>query len=145
MRGQVQQSSPNSNPIGVNIAGQPNRSEVSSLAYKVTNKLLELGIWSGDTTNASIWNNNISDISDFKRDFAAEDIDQVISYKYKYISFRAETNSNFLCLGMMLHDLDEIFKSLFDFFKDTTENEFKGFEGQIIKAESLEDTVVTFY
>ena len=106
-----------------------------------TNKLLKLGIWSGDQTYASIWNNNISEISDFKRDFALEDVEQVMYYKYKYISFRVETNSNFLCLGMMLQDLDEIFKFLFDFFKDTTKNEFEGFEGQVIEAESLEEAI----
>lgn len=113
----------------------------TNIYLPITNKLLELGIWSGDKTNASIWNNNISEISDFKRDFAMEDVEKVMNYKHKYIAFRAETNSNFLCLGMLLQDLDEIFKSLFDFFKDTTKNEFEGFESGIIEAESLEDAI----
>jgi hypothetical protein len=87
----------------------------------VLKKLRELEIWAGDDAFASIWNGNISAISDFKKDFTAEDVSQVMSYKKKYLSFRIETNTNFLCLQLALSNLDETFKELFDFFKDTNE------------------------
>ena len=102
--------------------------------YKpITNKLRELGIWSGDDVYTSIWNNNISEIEDFKRNFNPEDIELVFHYKQKYLLFRSETNNDFLCLSFVFSNLDEIFKVLFDFFKDTNENEFDSFEAKTIE------------
>jgi len=106
--------------------------------YKpITRKLLELGIWSGDDAYSSIWNNNISEISDFKRNFSEEDTKQVFQYKEKYLSFRTETNNDFLCLSFILSCLDEILKELFDFFKDSKENEFDSFETKTIEVGSI--------
>lgn len=106
--------------------------------YKpITGKLLELGIWSGDDVFTSIWNNNASEIMDFKRNFSEEDAKQVFHYKQKYLSFRTETNSNFLCLSFVFSNLDEILKELFDFFKDTKENEFDSFETKTIDVENF--------
>jgi len=107
----------------------------------VLNKLRELGIWDGDDVFTSIWNGNISAISDFKKDFTSEDISQVMSYKKKYLAFRKETNTNFLSLQLVFSNLDEIFKEFFDFFKDTHENEFDGFETKTIEAKNLEEAV----
>jgi len=108
--------------------------------YKpITSKLKELGIWSGDDVYTSIWNNNISEISDFKRNFSEEDLKQIFHYKQKYLNFRAQANSDFLCLSFVFSTLDEILKELFDFFKDTNENEFDSFETKIIKVESFAD------
>ncbi|MFV8373924.1 hypothetical protein [Flavobacterium sp. LB1P71] len=103
----------------------------------ITSKLQELGIWSGDDVYTSIWNNNISEISDFKRNFSEEDVKQIFRYKQKYLSFIAEANSDFLCLSFLLSNLDEILKELFDFFKDTNENEFDSFETKIIEVDSF--------
>lgn len=107
----------------------------------VVNKMLELGIWSGDGEMSSIWNNNFPAIADFKENFEAEDIPRVMSYKKKYLDFRNETNSNFLSLQMVFSTLDEVLKSLFDFFKDTDENEFDKFEAKTIEVDSLEEAV----
>ena len=106
-----------------------------------TQKLLELEIWSGDETYSSIWNSNIEAISKFKNEFESADIPIVMDYKKKYLSFRTETHSNFLCLGLIFQELDEIFKELFDFFKDTVENEFENFEAKELKVNSVEDLV----
>src|SRR5690606_14096380 len=65
-------------------------------------------------------------------------------YKQKYLSFRRETNSNFLCLQLVLSNLDEILKELFDFFKDTNENEFESFETKAIKVDTIQDAVRDF-
>ncbi|WLD23839.1 hypothetical protein NU10_00120 [Flavobacterium dauae] len=105
----------------------------------VTSKLRELGIWSGDDTYASIHNNNISTICDFQRNFIENDVEQVIKYKQKYLSFRNKTNSDFFCLTFVFHGLDEILKELFDFFKDTNENEFDSFEAKTIKVKNIEE------
>jgi len=106
-----------------------------------TQKLLELEIWSGDDTYSSIWNNNIEAISKFKNEFESADVAIVMDYKKKYLSFRTETHSNFLCLGLIFQELDEIFKELFDFFKDTEDNEFENFEAKELKVNSVEDLV----
>ena len=39
----------------------------SNIYLPITNKLKELNIWSGDRAYASIWNNNIEAISNFKK------------------------------------------------------------------------------
>ncbi|SHK44986.1 hypothetical protein [Epilithonimonas mollis] len=99
----------------------------------ITYKLRELGIWSGDNVYTSIWNNNVSEIEDFKRNFTPEDLEEVFHYKQKYLRFRTETNNDFLCLSFVFSNLDEIYKVLFDFFKDTPENEFESFETKTIE------------
>ena len=102
--------------------------------YKpITSKLKELGIWLGDDVYTSIWNNNISEISNFKRSFSEEDTQIVFQYKQKYLSFRTETNNDFLCLSFVFSNLDEIMKELFDYFKNTEENEFDSFETKTIE------------
>lgn len=114
---------------------------IDNIYSPITAKLKELEIWSGDEVFTSIWNNNIDDVCNFKRDFTSEDVDIVMKYKRKYISFREETNSNFMCLALVIHGLDEILKELFDFFKDTTENEFGSFESKVVEAKSLEEAL----
>lgn len=105
------------------------------------NKLKELGIWAGDNVYTSIWNRNASAVHDFKENFTAEDIEKIKVYKQKYLSFRNETNSNFLGLQFLFSNLDEILKELFDFFKDTKENEFESFETKTIKVDSIKDAI----
>ncbi|WP_282113409.1 hypothetical protein [Maribacter stanieri] len=114
----------------------------------ITSKLKELGIWSGDEVYTSIWNNNISEIEDFKRNFSEDDIQTVFNYKEKYIRFRTETKNDFLCLSFVFSNLDEIFKTLFDYFKDNKENEFELFEAKTIEvgnfneiAKNLKDNI----
>jgi hypothetical protein len=111
----------------------------------VLNRLKELKIWSGDDVFTSVWNNNSSEIHEFKESFESDDIAKVIAYKQKYLAFRKETNSNFLCLQFVFSNLDEIYKELFDFFKDTSENEFESFETKTIEVKGIEDAVKGFY
>lgn len=110
----------------------------------VLDKLKAQKIWSGDEVFTSIWNNNISAICDFKENFESEDVPTIIAYKQKYLSFRKETNSNFLCLQFVFSNLDEIFRELFDFFKNTAENEFESFETKTVEVDNIEDAVKGF-
>lgn len=107
----------------------------------IANKLRELEIWSGDEAFASIHNNNISAISSLKENFTEEDLKQIFKYKEKYLHFRLETNDNFLSLGLIFDSLDELLKNLFDFFKDSDDNEFHQFETKTISVSSIEDMV----
>lgn len=110
----------------------------------VLNKLKDLNIWSGEDVFTSIWNNNCSAIADFKQNFESDDLPKIMEYKQKYLSFRRETNSNFLGLQFVFSNLDDIYKELFDFFKDTTENEFDSFETKTIKVSSIADAIKGF-
>lgn len=105
----------------------------------IITKLLDLKIWSGDELFTSIWNNNISEISNFKRNFTEDDAVEVFEYKQKHLNFRQETNNDFLCLSRVFNSLDEILRQLFVFFKDTKENEFDNFETKIIKVLDFND------
>jgi|GEM_PF-2220642 len=107
----------------------------------ITATLKESGIWSGDESYISIKNNISSAATAFKEMFQIEDVQLVVSYKDKYTSFRKETNSNFLTLGIILPDLDEVLKELFDFFKDTDDNEFESFESEIVECKSIEEAL----
>lgn len=117
---------------------------IQNIYNPITSKLRELGIWSGDDSYSSIWNNNSSAIYEFKESFKTEDISQIMESKHKYLSFRKETNTNFLCLIFVFHNLDEIFKELFDFFKDTKENEFDIFETKKIEVNSIGEAFKKF-
>jgi len=115
-----------------------------NIAIPILNKLKQLGIWDGDDIFTSIWNKNASAIYDFREHFTYEDVDKVKLYKHKYLSFRKEANSNFLSLQFLFSNLDEIFKELFDFFKDTDENEFESFEAKTIEVNNIGDAVKGF-
>jgi len=110
----------------------------------ITEKLKNLGIWSGDESYTSIKNNISSATTNFKDIFELDDIQQVAIRKEKYISFRKETNSNFLSLGFVFSDLDESLKELFDFFKDTDINEFECFEAETIEFKSVEEALLLY-
>ena len=86
----------------------------------------------------SIYNNIIGDILEFQQSFTEEDINVIKYYKEKYLSFRIETNSNFMCLSLILSRLDEVYKIVFDFFKDTNENEFENFEAKVVNLDNLD-------
>lgn len=110
----------------------------------ITNKLRELEIWSGDDTYDSIWNSNSSAILNFKENFKSEDVPEIINYKNKYLSFRKETNTDFLCLTFAFNALDDTLKELFDFFKNTENNEFDSFETKTIKVDNIREALQGF-
>lgn len=107
----------------------------------ITSKLRELEIWSGDNTFSSIWNNNTSAIYEFKENFNPEDVSKIMEYKKKYLSFRTETNTEFLSLTFVFSSLDKVLKELFDFFKNSEINEFDSFESKTIEVNSIEEAV----
>lgn len=115
---------------------------ITDNVYKpIAQKLIDLKIWNGEDVCTSIWNNNIGAVSDQKENFDLDDVIEITRYKVKYLNFRKETDSAFLCLAMIFSQLDEILKVLFDFFKDTNENEFDSFEAKVINVGSMEELV----
>ncbi|HUH19389.1 hypothetical protein [Albibacterium sp.] len=110
----------------------------------ITGKLKELGIWSGDHVFTSIENNISASTSAFKNCFHDIDIDKVNQYKKKYLSFRNDTNSNFLTLQFVFSGLDEALKELFDFFNDTDDFELEALEHKVIECSSIEDALILY-
>ena len=110
----------------------------------IQNFLTEKKIWNGDGEYASIWNNNIEDISEFTRNFDSEDVEQVFKHKKMYLTFRAETKNDFQGLSFVFSKLDEVLKVLFDFFKDTNVNEFEDFEKKTLKVDSILEAQISF-
>lgn len=110
----------------------------------ILNFLKEKEIWNGDDVFVSIWNNNIDVITEFTRNFNHEDVEQVFKHKRMYLTFRTEVKTGFFGLGFVFSNLDEILKELFDFFKDTNENEFEGFEKKSLEVNSIVDALISF-
>lgn len=95
--------------------------------YKpIFNKVIELDICNIQIPE-TMWNWNFAEISEFKNNFNAVDVPELIQQKNKYIKFRTNTSiAKFN--NLFFNDLDEILKELFDFFKDNDQDEFKPFE-----------------
>lgn len=55
-----------------------------------------------------------------------------------------QTHKTFLSLQIFFNDLDVIAKNLFDYFKDTQQNEFEAFETKAIPVNSIAETIQGF-
>ena len=105
-------------------------------ANLIKDKAKELNVCNPDKTE-TLWNRNISEIGKLKKEFKEKDLSTIFEHKNKYIHFRTETNHNYFSLGFF-DDLDEILKELFDFFKESeNENEFEKFESKEVKIDSV--------
>ncbi|MDF2517355.1 MAG: hypothetical protein K0R59_2651 [Sphingobacterium sp.] len=114
---------------------------LSNIYHPVMDKLTELKIWSGDQEKSSISNNISSAATNFKSTFESDDVPIVIIYKNKYLNFRKETNSNFLTLELVFSLLDRGLKELFDYFKDSDEDDFDVSIAEVIECNSLEEAI----
>jgi hypothetical protein len=74
-----------------------------------------------------------------KKDFSKKDLSEIFKSKEKYIEYRNKTHNTFLSLTFFIDEMDEITKSLFDYFKDTEKNEFEAFEKKTIEVNSIEE------
>jgi hypothetical protein len=113
----------------------------SEVVVPFLDKMEKLGIWSGDDAYASIWNNSCSEIFKFHSDAEFKDVEQVTAYKEKYVAFRNETDCNFLVLFIAFNSLDQVLRLLFDYFKETDENEFESFQAKAIEVHSLGEAI----
>ena len=84
------------------------------------------------------------EIRQLKKNFGNEDLPEIFKYKNQYIEYRSQTHKTFLSLQFFFDELDEIAKSLFDYFKDTEQNEFEPFETKAIQVNSIEEVIKGF-
>ena len=88
----------------------------------IKTKVIELNICDQGAIN-NLWNYQSSEIHNLKENFSKEDIPIILKYKSKYLEFREKTNCTYF-QDSFFNDLDESLKELFDFFKETEQNEF---------------------
>ena len=105
----------------------------------IKDKSNELNICEWNETN-TLWNCNILEISELKDNFSTNDIPEILKYKNKYLEFRTKTNCDYF-QPFFFSDLDKILKVLFDFFKESNENEFKAFELKKVKVNDISEAV----
>ena len=74
-----------------------------------------------------------------KDNFCNDDLPEIFKRKSQYLEYRSQTHSTFLSLQYFFNDLDETTKSLFDYFKDTQQNEYELFEAKTVLVNSFED------
>lgn len=72
----------------------------------------------------TLWNWNISEINNFKENFNKDIVPEILQQNAKYIEFRKKADSIYFP-AFFLQDFDQILKELFDFFKETEQNEFE--------------------
>ncbi|TCO07033.1 hypothetical protein [Natronoflexus pectinivorans] len=84
------------------------------------------------------WRNNfLPEIEKLKRDFHNSDLPEIFNHKNKYLEYRTATKGEaFFGLVFFFSDLDEVLKILFDFFKESEQNEFEAFETKTIEISS---------
>ncbi len=107
-------------------------------------KAKELNLCNFD--NAPIYNFNgiINEIHQLKNNFIDKDLSEIFKHKSQYIEYRMQTHKTFLSLQIFFNDLDVIAKNLFDYFKDTQQNEFEAFETKAIPVNSIAETIQGF-
>lgn len=101
-------------------------------------KATELEI--GFLNNQRFWQWGLSEIYYLKESFEEDDIPEILLNKNKYIEFRESTQCNYFN-DMFFNDLDRDLKELFDFFKETTENEFDNFETKPLKVNDMFEAI----
>ena len=111
-----------------------------NILQPIHTKVTELNICNLRKTG-DLYNWNKDEITQLMFGFDKDDLPEIFDHKYKYIEFRTKTNLERV-IRSLLDELNETLKELFDYFKETDENEFEAFETKIIPAKSLKSDVM---
>lgn len=112
-----------------------------NILQPIRTKATELNICDLNKTE-TVWNWNISEVTELKNNFSNEDLPEIFSHKNKYIEYRTKTKGEaFFGLGFFFDDLDEVLKELFNYFNETEQNEFEAFETKAIAVNSMTEAV----
>jgi hypothetical protein len=107
-------------------------------------KAKELNLCNFNNEPIYFFNDIEKEIYLFKENFIKDDLPEIFKRKQQYIEYRQQTHKTFLSLAFFIDELDEITKSLFDFFKETDQKEFETFEKKIIEVDSIEEAIQVF-
>ncbi len=108
----------------------------------IKNKAMELNVCNFD--NEPTFNGVEDEIHQLKKNFNDDDLPEIFKHKNQYIEYRTNTHKTFLSLDFFFDELDEINKDLFDYFKDTEQNEFEAFETKAIPVNSIYEVIKGF-
>lgn len=115
-----------------------------NILQPIRTKATELNICDLNKTE-TLWNWNSTEIHELKEYFSKDDLPEIFSHKNKYLEYRTATKGEaFFGLGFFFDDLDEVLKTLFDFFKETEQNEFEAFESKAIQVNDIGEAVKLF-
>ena len=104
-------------------------------------KAEELNICNFGNRSHHSFNGIETDIDQLKENFSKDDLPEIFKHKQQYIEYRTKTHKTFLSLGFFINELDEITKNLFDYFKETEQNEFENFETKAIPVNDIDEMV----
>src|SRR5690554_3686618 len=107
-------------------------------------KAKELNVCSFENEPCYNFNGIETEIRQLKKNFSNEDLPEIFKHKSQYLEYRSNTHGTFLSLQFFFDELDEITKSLFDYFKDTDQNEFEAFEIKAIPVNSIAEAIQGF-
>ena len=104
-------------------------------------KAKELNVCNFDNEPNYSFNGIETDIQQLKENFSKDDLPEIFKHKQQYIKYRTKTHKTFLSLAFFIDEMDEITKSLFDYFKETEQNEFEAFKTKTIRVNDLSEAV----
>jgi hypothetical protein len=107
-------------------------------------KAKELNVCNFDNEPNYSFNGIETDIHQLKENFSKNDLPEIFKHKQQYIEYRRKTHKTFLSLAIFIEELDKVTKSLFDYFKETEQNEFEAFEKKTIEVNSIEEAIQIF-
>ena len=107
-------------------------------------KAKELNVCNFDNEPNYSFNGIETDIHQLKENFSKDDLPEIFKHKQQYIEYRTKTHKTFLSLAFFIDELDEVTKSLFDYFKETEQNEFEPFETKAIEVNSITEAAQRF-
>lgn len=107
-------------------------------------KAKELNVCSFENEPHYNFNGVETEIHQLKKNFTDKDLPEIFKHKSQYLEYRSNTHGTFLSLKFFFDELDEIAKILFDYFKDTEQNEFEAFEIKAIPVNSIAEAIQGF-
>lgn len=111
----------------------------SKIVTPIKSKAKELNICDFSNEPLYKWYGVESDLRQLTKNFNTNDLKEILKYKNQYIEYRTNTHESFLSLQFFFDELDEITKVLFDYFKDVDHNEYKNFEVETKKADTINE------
>lgn len=116
----------------------------NNTANLIKAKAKELNVCSFENEPIYNFNGIETEICQLKENFSKDDLPEIFKHKSRYLEYRGSTHSTFLSLQFFFNKLDEVTKNLFEYFKDTQQNEFEAFETKAIEVNSISEAAQRF-
>lgn len=106
----------------------------------IKSKAIELNVCNFKNEPLYSWHGVETEIHNLKENFRKEDLPEIFNYKNQYIEYRTKTNCTYF-QEYFFDELDEVLKELFDYFKDSEQNEFESFETKTIQVNNIREAI----